>query len=119
MYKVQFHLEVVLVWGVYEPAHLLWYLLCRMGAVTLELYWKHAPSTCRNFAELARRGYYNGVKFHRIIKDFMIQGGDPTGTGKTFAYCEMFYLFLQDRASLFKTNNVISKCFLNISNINI
>lgn len=53
-----------------------------MGAVTLELYWKHAPSTCRNFAELARRGYYNGVKFHRIIKDFMIQGGDPTGTGR-------------------------------------
>ena len=47
----------------------------------MELYWKHAPSTCKNFAELARRGYYNGIKFHRIIKDFMIQGGDPTGTG--------------------------------------
>ncbi|XP_045166649.2 peptidyl-prolyl cis-trans isomerase-like 1 [Mercenaria mercenaria] len=53
-----------------------------MGSVVVELYWKHAPSTCRNFAELARRGYYNGVKFHRIIKDFMIQGGDPTGTGR-------------------------------------
>ena len=38
--------------------------------------------TCRNFAELARRGYYNETKFHRIIKDFMIQGGDPTGTGR-------------------------------------
>ncbi len=36
----------------------------------------------QNFWELARRGYYNGVIFHRIIKDFMIQGGDPTGTGK-------------------------------------
>ena len=47
----------------------------------MELYWRHAPNTCRNFAELVRRGYYNGVKFHRIIKDFMIQGGDPTGTG--------------------------------------
>ncbi|KAK9501706.1 hypothetical protein O3M35_012382 [Rhynocoris fuscipes] len=53
-----------------------------MGEVVLELYWKHAPTTCRNFAELVRRGYYNGTKFHRIIRDFMIQGGDPTGTGK-------------------------------------
>ncbi|XP_025107877.1 peptidyl-prolyl cis-trans isomerase-like 1 [Pomacea canaliculata] len=53
-----------------------------MGSVVVELYWKHAPNTCRNFAELSRRGYYNGVKFHRIIKDFMIQGGDPTGTGR-------------------------------------
>ena len=53
-----------------------------MGEFVVELYWKHAPNTCRNFAELARRGYYNGVKFHRIITDFMIQGGDPTATGK-------------------------------------
>lgn len=53
----------------------------RMGTVLVELYWRHAPNTCRNFAELARRGYYNGTKFHRIIKDFMIQGGDPTATG--------------------------------------
>ncbi|XP_041347704.1 peptidyl-prolyl cis-trans isomerase-like 1 isoform X2 [Gigantopelta aegis] len=53
-----------------------------MGTVIVELYWKHAANTCRNFAELARRGFYNGVKFHRIIPDFMIQGGDPTGTGR-------------------------------------
>lgn len=53
-----------------------------MGQLVLELYWKHAPNTCRNVAELARRGYYNNTKFHRIIKDFMIQGGDPTGTGR-------------------------------------
>lgn len=45
-----------------------------MGDITVELYWKHAPNTCRNFAELARRCYYNNVKFHRIIRDFMIQG---------------------------------------------
>lgn len=45
-----------------------------MGEVTIELYWKHAPNTCRNFAELTRRSYYNNVKFHRIIRDFMIQG---------------------------------------------
>lgn len=53
-----------------------------MGAITVELYSKHAPRTCRNFLELSRRGYYNGVKFHRVIKEFMIQGGDPTGTGR-------------------------------------
>ncbi|KAF4800054.1 Peptidyl-prolyl cis-trans isomerase-like 1 [Turdus rufiventris] len=53
-----------------------------MGPLVLELYWQHAPRTCKNFAELSRRGYYNGTKFHRIIKDFMVQGGDPTGTGR-------------------------------------
>lgn len=53
-----------------------------MGELVVELYWKHAPKTCANFAELCRRGYYNNTVFHRIIRDFMIQGGDPTGTGK-------------------------------------
>jgi len=53
-----------------------------VGELMVELYWKQAPLTCRNFAELARRGYYNGTKFHRIIENFMIQGGDPTGTGR-------------------------------------
>lgn len=52
------------------------------GDIEIELYWNHAPATCRNFAELARRGYYNKTKFHRIIRDFMVQGGDPTGTGR-------------------------------------
>ncbi|CAG9137054.1 Peptidyl-prolyl cis-trans isomerase-like 1 [Plutella xylostella] len=53
-----------------------------MGVISVEMYWKHAPITCRNFMELTRRGYYNNTKFHRIIRDFMIQGGDPSGTGK-------------------------------------
>ncbi|XP_062515057.1 peptidyl-prolyl cis-trans isomerase-like 1 [Corticium candelabrum] len=53
-----------------------------MGKVVIELYWEHAPKTCTNFAELARRGYYDGIKFHRLIRDFMIQTGDPTGTGR-------------------------------------
>ncbi|KAH9674496.1 peptidyl-prolyl cis-trans isomerase [Citrus sinensis] len=53
-----------------------------MGSFTVELYYKHSPRTCRNFAELSRRGYYNNSKFHRIIKDFIVQGGDPTGTGR-------------------------------------
>ncbi|CAK7341895.1 unnamed protein product [Dovyalis caffra] len=53
-----------------------------MGSFSIELYYKHAPRTCRNFLELSRRGYYDNVKFHRIIKDFIVQGGDPTGTGR-------------------------------------
>ncbi|XP_036178138.1 peptidyl-prolyl cis-trans isomerase-like 1 [Myotis myotis] len=57
------------------------YLETSMGTIVLELYWKHAPKTCKNFAELARQGYYNGTKFHRIITAFMVQGGDPTGRG--------------------------------------
>jgi cyclophilin family peptidyl-prolyl cis-trans isomerase len=95
-----------------------------MGEIQLELYWNHAcgrfvllrqftdryaslrPQTCKNFAELANRGYYNGVIFHRIIavcelsrgyqlftkscfQDFMVQGGDPTGTGKADAAIDM------------------------------
>lgn len=52
------------------------------GLISIELYEKHAPKTCKNFAQLAQRGYYNGVIFHRVIPDFMIQGGDPTGTGR-------------------------------------
>ncbi|KAF0034869.1 hypothetical protein F2P81_012627 [Scophthalmus maximus] len=56
-----------------------------MGTVVVELYWKHAPKTCKNFAELARRGYYNNTKFHRIIKDFMVQGrGGASIFGKQF-----------------------------------
>ncbi|POM65880.1 Peptidyl-prolyl cis-trans isomerase ppi1 [Phytophthora palmivora] len=53
-----------------------------VGEFTMELYTEHAPRTCWNIAELSRRGYYNNTIFHRIIKDFMIQGGDPTGTGR-------------------------------------
>ncbi|KAI8330697.1 cyclophilin-like protein [Chlamydoabsidia padenii] len=53
-----------------------------MGPIEIELYWDHAPNTCKNFYELTKRGYYDGVSFHRIIADFMIQGGDPTATGK-------------------------------------
>ncbi|KAK9322533.1 cyclophilin-like domain-containing protein [Lipomyces orientalis] len=63
-----------------------------MGSITIELYYSHAPKTCKNFYELARRGYYNGTIFHRIIPDFMIQGGDPSGTGRggTSIYGEKF-----------------------------
>lgn len=51
------------------------------GSIHLELYPEYAPVTVNNFLFLAKEGYYNGVSFHRVISDFMIQGGDPTGTG--------------------------------------
>lgn len=53
-----------------------------IGSFEVELYTDHAPKTCKNFIELSKRGYYNGTPFHRVIRDFMIQGGDPTGTGR-------------------------------------
>lgn len=52
------------------------------GAIVLELYPQHAPKTVNNFVFLSREGFYDGVTFHRVIADFMIQGGDPTGTGR-------------------------------------
>jgi len=51
------------------------------GAIAIELFDDDAPKTVENFLKLARDGFYDGVVFHRIIPDFMIQGGDPTGTG--------------------------------------
>ncbi|OAF69992.1 Peptidyl-prolyl cis-trans isomerase-like 1 [Intoshia linei] len=53
-----------------------------IGNFVIELYWNHAPKTCKNIAELSKNGYYNNCIFHRVIRDFMIQTGDPTGTGK-------------------------------------
>ena len=52
------------------------------GAIEGTLFASKVPITTSNFLNLAKRGFYNGVTFHRVIKDFMIQGGDPTGTGR-------------------------------------
>jgi len=51
------------------------------GSIEGTLFASKVPMTAANFLNLAKRGYYNGIKFHRVIPDFMIQGGDPTGTG--------------------------------------
>lgn len=52
-----------------------------MGTIEVELFAQETPRTVTNFVGLAEKGYYNGVIFHRVIDSFMIQGGDPTGTG--------------------------------------
>ncbi|MGW9021223.1 peptidylprolyl isomerase [Leucobacter chromiiresistens] len=51
------------------------------GDIVVNLFGDHAPKTVKNFVDLAEKGFYDGVIFHRIIPNFMIQGGDPTGTG--------------------------------------
>lgn len=52
------------------------------GVIEIQLMPQVAPKACENFARLAEKGYYDGIIFHRVIKGFMIQGGDPTGTGR-------------------------------------
>ncbi len=53
-----------------------------MGTIEIELYADQTPKTVENFVGLAKKDYYNGIIFHRVIPNFMIQGGDPTGTGR-------------------------------------
>ncbi len=51
------------------------------GDIKIKLFPEIAPKACENFVKLSQKGYYDGIIFHRVIKDFMIQGGDPTGSG--------------------------------------
>ena len=57
------------------------------GAIELQLFDEDAPKTVENFRKLARDGFYDGLIFHRVIRDFMVQGGDPTGTGRGGESC--------------------------------
>ncbi len=57
-------------------------LVTNKGPIELELFDTDAPQTVANFLKLAQDGFYDGVIFHRVIPNFMIQGGDPTGTGR-------------------------------------
>jgi len=56
-------------------------IVTSMGTVKVDLFEKETPATVNNFITLAKKGFYDGLIFHRVIPDFMIQGGDPTGTG--------------------------------------
>jgi peptidyl-prolyl cis-trans isomerase SDCCAG10 len=53
-----------------------------VGEILIELWSKECPKACRNFIQLCMEGYYDGTIFHRVVKDFIVQGGDPTGTGQ-------------------------------------
>ncbi|MBK6797954.1 MAG: peptidylprolyl isomerase [Acidobacteria bacterium] len=52
------------------------------GPITLELYPKDAPNTVQSFISLSKKGFFNGISFHRVVSNFVIQGGDPQGTGE-------------------------------------
>ena len=64
-----------------EKGDLIAVMHTNMGDIKIKLFKNEVPRTVANFTELAKKGYYDGIIFHRVIKDFMIQGGDPTGTG--------------------------------------
>ena len=68
------------------------------GTIKMELYPGKAPNTVKNFIKLANNGYYNGLKFHRVIKDFMIQGGDSNGDGSGNAKLKDLYQNEEDTA---------------------
>src|SRR5438445_6393615 len=77
------------------------------GAIELELYHDEAPKTVENFVKLARDGFYDGLVFHRVIPDFMIQGGDPTGTGSGgpgYSFEDEFNQHKVDRGALAMAN---------------
>lgn len=65
-----------------EPHHPMVTIETTKGTIALELYPEDAPKTVENFLTLAKKGFYNGIVFHRVIPGFMVQTGDPTGTGR-------------------------------------
>jgi peptidylprolyl isomerase len=67
--------------GVYAANKSVVVLETNQGKIEIELMPKIAPKACENFIKLVEQGFYNGITFHRVIKGFMIQGGDPTATG--------------------------------------
>ena len=77
------------------------------GDIAVELFHDDAPKTVDNFLSLARKGFYDGVIFHRVIPDFMIQGGDPTGTGSGgpgYTFEDEFNRHKVDRGALAMAN---------------
>lgn len=80
-----------------------------MGTMEIELFEKRAPITTKNFIDLAEKGYYDGLKFHRVIDGFMIQGGDPNGDGSGgpgYTIPDEFHLDLKhDKAGMLSMAN--------------
>lgn len=69
-------------WGKEKDKNMTVVLETNQGVVEIKLMPEVAPKACENFTKLVEKGYYDGIIFHRVIKNFMIQGGDPTGTGR-------------------------------------
>ena len=73
---------IFFVGNAYAKVDMIVILETNQGAIEIKLMPEVAPKACENFVKLVEKGYYDGIIFHRVIKDFMIQGGDPTGTGR-------------------------------------
>ncbi len=82
MKKILFFLAVALATTLFAGKNPIAQMKTNQGTITLKLYPDIAPKAVENFIKLSQKGYYNGTIFHRVIKGFMIQGGDPTGTGR-------------------------------------
>jgi len=74
-------ISITLTKGVFAVEDKIVVLETNQGNIEIKLMPELAPKTCENFTKLVEKGYYNGITFHRVIKGFMVQGGDPTGTG--------------------------------------
>jgi peptidyl-prolyl cis-trans isomerase A (cyclophilin A) len=81
MKKILLILGLILLGGCVNMTNPIAEINTNMGTMKIELFLDKAPETVNNFIKLSEDGFYDGVIFHRIIEDFMIQGGDPTGTG--------------------------------------
>ena len=68
----------------------------QLGTFTITLYPEYAPITCENFEKLVNDGFYNGLTFHRVVEDFMAQGGDPNGNGTASSYSKIKGEFFQN-----------------------
>ena len=94
-------------------------LTTNMGPLNFELHCEYAPKTCENFIKLCQKGYYDGTKFHRSIRHFMIQGGDPLGTGNEVYHVNLKFIY-SEKATKFsepsyfrkKKNDQFSQSFL-------
>jgi hypothetical protein len=86
-----------------------------IGSFVIELYHRHAPRTCYNVAALAHAGYYDNTVFHRIIRDFMIQGGDPTATGRGGESVSSFVLPIFK--SIYKNRNTFKTMFSHLASV--
>lgn len=75
-------MTVFFISSVYAQRDMIVFLETNQGPIEIKLMPDVAPKACENFVKLVEQGYYDGIIFHRVIKDFMIQGGDPTGTGR-------------------------------------
>ena len=90
------------------------------GEFIVEMFEDKAPKTTKNFIELTEKGFYNGVVFHRVIDGFMIQGGDPTGTGMGGPGMTLIYLaarLIAVAVKLFRTGHVVESLLLVVASL--